>query len=106
VIALTFACGDALKQDELDCEEAVSSLEGCCPGFDAKQIQCISQQSCDSSQYPAISEEQSACIRAESCAQLVASGVCQRAQQAWPVTNDGNYGSTPSPHAQPDQVCP
>jgi hypothetical protein len=36
---------------------------------------------------PDISERQSACIRAESCQELVANGVCQHAQQALAGSN-------------------
>jgi hypothetical protein len=94
-VALLFACGDALQQDELDCEEAVSRLEGCCPGFNTVGLRCIDQQSCDTSEYPDISEQQSACIRAESCQELVATGVCERAQNALP----GSGGNS-------TRVCP
>jgi hypothetical protein len=94
-VALLFACGDALQQDELDCEEAVSHLEGCCRGFNSSGLRCVDKQGCDSSEYPDISEQQSACIRAESCQELVATGVCERAQNALP----GSGGRS-------SQVCP
>jgi hypothetical protein len=93
-VALVFACGDALQQDELDCEEAVSYLEGCCAGFDTRSLRCV-DDGCGGQQ-PDISESQSACIRARSCEELVASGVCQRAQQALP----GSGGTSTT------QVCP
>jgi hypothetical protein len=93
-LALVFACGDALQQDELDCEEAVSYLEGCCPGFDTRGLKCI-DDGCGGHS-PDISEPQSACIRAERCQALVASGVCRRAEQALP----GSGGSSMT------QVCP
>jgi hypothetical protein len=93
-VALVFACGDALQQDELDCEEAVSYLEGCCPGFDTRGLSCV-DNGCGGHN-PDISEPQSACIRAEGCHELVASGVCERAQQALP----GSNGTSTT------QVCP
>jgi hypothetical protein len=93
-LALVFACGDALQQDELDCEEAVSYLEGCCAGSDTRAVRCI-DDGC-SGHHPDISEPQSACIRAESCQELVATGVCQRAQQWLP----GSNGTATT------QVCP
>ena len=86
-VALVFACGDALQQDELDCEEAVSHLQDCCRGLATSGVRCVDHQGCDYSEYPDISEQQSACIRAESCQELVANGVCQHAQQALAGSN-------------------
>jgi hypothetical protein len=80
-IALLFACGQALRQDELDCEEAVSYLTRCCPGFAGVGVQCIYDEGCDTGQEPEIAEDTSACIRSRSCAELVSSGVCARAIQ-------------------------
>jgi hypothetical protein len=99
-IALLFACGD-MRQDELDCEEAVSHLQDCCPHFDSSKIDCTYTSAC-STTYPAISIPQSACIRSQSCSQLVSAGVCGRAQSAWPVTDRG----TTSNESSPDTVCP
>src|SRR5271166_522110 len=93
-VALVFACGDALQQDELDCEEAVSYLEGCCAGFDTSALRCV-DDGCGG-HLPDISEPQSACIRTESCRELVATGVCERAQTALP----GSGGTSTT------QVCP
>ena len=98
-VALMFACGD-MRQDELDCEEAVSHLQDCCPGFDSRRIECIYETGC-TPQIPAISIQQSQCIRDESCSALVASGVCQRAQNAQTVT-DSAQNSTPVS----ETVCP
>jgi hypothetical protein len=105
-IAVIFGCGDPLRQDELDCEEAVSVLEGCCPGFYGSELQCVysAPQSCGPTTYPALSEEASACIRGESCAQLVSSGVCARAQAARAYEQGGDTPSTED--GQPAQVCP
>jgi hypothetical protein len=95
-----------MLKDELDCEEAVSYLQGCCPGFDGAQIECTDwPKGCNAGhaewdESPAITEEQSACIRAESCSTLIATGVCARAQKAGPVWT-GPPGGT-----KPDQVCP
>lgn len=104
-IAVLFACGDPLRQDELDCEEAVSVLEGCCPGFQSSELQCVYQapQGCGPTTYPAITEDESTCIRGESCSLLVSSGVCARAQQARAYTQ-GN--DSPTEDGQPAQVCP
>ncbi len=105
-IGVLFACGDPLRQDELDCEEAVSVLEGCCPGFYGSELQCVysAPQTCGPTTYPALSEDAAACIRGESCSQLVSSGVCARAQAARAYEQGGNTPSTED--GQPAQVCP
>lgn len=84
-----FACGD-MRQDELDCELAVSHLQDCCPGLDTSPIHCLYVEDCGGSEpdtYPALDIAQSACIRDESCATLASSGVCKRvavdAQSTW-----------------------
>ncbi len=95
VVFVLLACGDPLRQDELDCEEAVSVLASCCPSFDAHEIRCIynAAEGCETQAvYPDITIAESACIRGRSCSELVASGVCARGQQA------GQVGAV--------QVCP
>ena len=101
-VGLMFACGD-MRQDELDCEEAVSHLQDCCPGFDSSRIECVYVTGCTNSEYPAISISQSQCIRRESCESLVWSHVCERAQNAWPVNLDNSNASASTSAAE---VCP
>lgn len=81
VVAL-YACG-TMREDEQYCEEAVSRLVGCCPGFDLTQISCQYSEGCTGSndQFPALTIEESECIRDRSCDQLRA-GICARAQMA------------------------
>jgi hypothetical protein len=81
-LALVLACGDSLQQEELDCEEAVSHLEHCCPGFASGAIACVLQSEGCNTIVPDLSIADSQCIRGESCGQLVTNGVCARAQQA------------------------
>ena len=97
-VVVPLACGD-MRQDELDCEEAVSHLQECCPSFDSKNIECLYVSGCETSTYPAISIQQSQCIRGEACAELVASGVCKRAQGVWPVQTGADSSSAA-------EVCP
>jgi hypothetical protein len=102
-IGVLFACGDSLQQSELDCEEAVSVLIGCCPGFQAPQLQCVyDDQGCNGTTYPALSSDDSTCIRSESCASLVKSGVCARAQNAKSYVLGGSDGAS----SPPAPVCP
>jgi hypothetical protein len=88
VVVGAFACGDSLRQDELDCEEAVSYLNGCCPGFQAtSNLQCVHGEGCGNTTFPAISQDLSTCIRSESCQDLVATGVCSRIEAAYAPGN-------------------
>ena len=94
-VLLFLSCGDTLRNDELDCEEAVSHLEHCCPGFDSSGVSCVWQShGCDGSTVE-IDSAQSQCIRNRSCAELVASGVCDRESQA-----------AADPYARSAEVCP
>lgn len=98
-LLLLLCCGGGLDNHELACEEAVSRLVACCPGFDDRGITCVFRASgdgCDSeTHYPAISEPQSECIRATSCADLVAHGVCKRAESARAYTvSSSEYDTT------------
>jgi hypothetical protein len=81
-VVIGFGC-TGIREDELACEDAVSHLQECCTGFGATNIDCTYEPGgCDSSpQYPALSIDESACIRGQSCAALVANGVCQRAMR-------------------------
>jgi hypothetical protein len=103
-IAVLFACGAPLRQDELDCEEAVSVLASCCPGFQDSQLQCVyNAAGCSGTTYPALTMGDSSCIRSETCATLVSSGVCSRAQSARSYV----LGDSSEPNAsQPAPVCP
>ena len=57
-LVVLFACGD-MRQDELDCEEAVSHLQECCPSFDSSRIQCLYVQGCTNGEVPDISMPES-----------------------------------------------
>jgi hypothetical protein len=104
LVGLVLACG--IHKDEFDCESAVAHLDECCPGFDGRNVDCtyIPAKACGYPILPEIDEPQAACIRGESCSELVSSGVCDRAKQMpvgamWAGTSlDG--GSTPP------MVCP
>jgi hypothetical protein len=102
-VLVALACGD-LREDELECEEAVSKLISCCPpDFDPSSIQCNFDTGCGSTTFPDLDEDTSRCIRDESCDTIVSSGVCDRAahSQAMSVTagEDGGGPATPG-------VCP
>lgn len=69
-----------LRQDEVECEEAVALLKECCPGFDAKIINCeFSPGSCTTDAvYPTLSTADSECMLGKSCDALNADKTCQR----------------------------
>ena len=112
------------RADVLDCEESLGQLERCCPGFDARKVRCLhferswSESGCDSyarggstSEHPALSAKESACILQASCDDLRGRGVCDRAQRALPDRTSSSWSDDP---AQPDRrdatsdadVCP
>ncbi len=110
-------CGSGIRQDELDCEEAVARLTTCCPGF-AATTWCKYEvwTSCDTNEvvqrtHPAITEDESRCIRDMSCSDLKKKGVCDRARDAKPIVeryDDGGAdafypGPEPTPHTV---LCP
>jgi hypothetical protein len=74
---MVLACG-AIRQDEFICENAVSHLQECCPGFDPTRIVCSYDTGCGVTTYPELDETQGQCILGDSCQALVANGVCDR----------------------------
>jgi hypothetical protein len=96
------------REDVIECEDALDRLIACCPGFDASPVLCNDYyhhtSGCGSSTTesvaPALSQDESACIRDRSCEELVADGVCERAQAARPDTyrsqTDDEYPSSPN----------
>lgn len=69
-----------LRQDEVECEEAVALLKECCPGLDVKIINCqFSPGTCTSDAvYPTLSTADSECMLGKSCDALNADKTCQR----------------------------
>ena len=78
----SLTCG--IREDELRCEEAVAHLVDCCPGFDAKRVDCYFTPTGCSTTYPVIDIQESRCIEGLKCDQIVAAGICSRAQSATP----------------------
>jgi hypothetical protein len=97
-------CCAGIREDELLCEEAAAHLNDCCPGFDVSSLSCSYNSGCGSTTFPALSIRASQCINGESCATLVSSDVCQRAQKALPVTE--NEASTGTGDEEFAEVCP
>jgi hypothetical protein len=106
------------RPDVLACENAVSHLQECCPGFVAGAIRCVNydytDSGCDTSttytESPTFDEAQASCIEHMDCGTLVSSGVCKRAQVAKPAqhtsgTDMGESTSSSGQDASPP-VCP
>jgi hypothetical protein len=78
------------RADVIECEDALSRLEQCCPGFDPTPVLCNfywdKSTGCGSttteSEEPAFTRDESDCIREMSCDQLVTNKVCERGQAA------------------------
>jgi hypothetical protein len=64
-----------LREDELKCEEAVAHLEECCPELDVASLQCRASGDCDA-ELPDFRVAESDCIRAASCDEIQARGLC------------------------------
>jgi hypothetical protein len=112
-VAATYACNpdhddNPFREDVLGCEEAVARLVLCCPAIDAHRIACAysfdRHDGCwDSSVTttvvePALSTTESACVLDLDCDALVARGVCERAEQAFPYrrTTSSSDGRGPA----------
>lgn len=129
VLAAVFACeGQETKDDEEDdnqfredviqCEEAIARLERCCPDFDASRVLCNYYYSYDTgcgstteqSVHPALDLSESRCVRDTSCQDLVARGVCGRAEQARAYSTrrvaDSDGGLSTSEKDSHPPVCP
>lgn len=79
VLGLTLLMADGgLRQDEIECEEAFSYLQSCCPQG-ALPTHCVHQTGCDGTvTVPGISIEESQCILSQSCEALAASFFCKQ----------------------------
>jgi hypothetical protein len=97
-VALLIACGNKddeednnnFRPDVIECEDAIARLLTCCPSFDPTPVECQfhykRHTGCGTTDVdsvkPALTSDESACIRGLSCVELVDKGVCDRAQQA------------------------
>lgn len=107
LVGVVLGC-TGIRGDELACEDAVSHLQACCPGFTGSNVDCTYEPGgCGNSPvYPELSVDQSACIRGESCDELRAAGVCARAiampaSRSWEQTHAASDDAGAFP-----QVCP
>jgi len=99
-LLLPLACG-LIREDELECEQAVAHLLDCCPGFDARRLVCMYEGGCGSTVYPSLPLEESKCLEALDCASIRAGDYCVRAQNA---IAKRTYDDEPDVAHEP--VCP
>jgi hypothetical protein len=104
-VFIALACGN-IREDELECEEAVAKLDSCCSNFDSSPIQCTFQSDCSSTTYPDLDEPTSRCIRDESCDVIVGTGVCARALKAHPTDSTSDDGADAGGNPSTPGVCP
>jgi hypothetical protein len=97
-------CG-AIRKDEFLCEEAHARLVECCPDAPKGESYCSFNEGCGSTSYPALSPEESNCIRESSCAKLRDSGACARAAAATPPNFDDDGGTPSNPWSGRAGVC-
>lgn len=83
-------CGASLRRDEFLCEEAHAKLKECCPSFTTHDLDyCIYEVGCGTpGKLPALTDEESNCVRRSTCDRLKLDGVCARAEAIAHRTND------------------
>jgi hypothetical protein len=111
IITLGVSC-NGFREDEIECEKALGRLVECCPGLRPPRDDCSYREShgCDdsllSSEYPVLRLADSQCIQDSTCADLVASGTCARAEGATKVVvaYAGKQSDRPSTPPAP-RIC-
>jgi hypothetical protein len=103
---------DNFRPEVIACEEAVLHLVECCPGFTPSAVDCrylhrhFDAGGCDGAfdEYtrPALSPEESTCIKTMRCDELTAARVCDRARSATPYV-DAPDKRIRYPHASPPE---
>lgn len=81
VMFVAAVCGafDVIREDELECEEAVARLERCCDEFPSYEVSCVFIAGCNEPDtYPDLSIELADCIQAMDCDDLRAHDLCAR----------------------------
>lgn len=79
VVLLFFSLGFDLDRGELKCEQAAVHLAECCPEVAFTRESCIQEGGCSrEGESTLVTAEESDCLRAESCDELVARRVCDR----------------------------
>lgn len=98
---------DNFRADVFACEDAVSYLASCCPGFSPGNVRCVhsrhTSSGCDVyTKYvedPAIPPDQAECVLALDCGAVREQGICDRAMRLVPERSSTYYemGSSKGP---------
>jgi len=79
VVLLFFSLGFDLDRGELKCEQAAVHLAECCPEVVFDRASCIQEGGCErDGDSMLVASDESDCLRAESCDELLARNVCER----------------------------
>jgi hypothetical protein len=89
LLLLVVRCNGGIQEDDLECQEAASQLQNCCPGFNPKSLVCTYSTAICGTIEPDFSLEVSQCIIGESCEALRSTGVCARAEEFVATTQEG-----------------
>jgi hypothetical protein len=93
---MTIAGFAGLREDELECEEAVAHLQKCCPDFHVPPDYCQykSGPACGETTLPALSIRDSHCVQDKDCQGLADAYLCQEAAGREPVVLNSIDGVT------------
>ena len=89
-----------LREDEFECEQAVSHMRGCCPAtFDPTKVSCsYDEGGCGTNTtYPSLGVDDSKCIEDKSCDQILESGLCDTVENLGVYQVGVDAGSSPVP---------
>src|SRR4051812_18006692 len=99
-----FLFGFDLDRGELECEQAASHLEECCPELELTRLSCVQKGGCGREEEgTVISMHESECIRDASCDELVDAMICERIQYRIDSLVDG--GPTIRELRDRDPIC-
>src|SRR4051812_48491925 len=104
-LALSLALGsNGIREDELECEEAIAHLVECCPRFAAASVKCEYDDSegCKTT-YTALSIAESRCIERRSCDDVRSSGLCTKVSGLLQPIRDDTFADAGRSH---ERVCP
>jgi len=104
-LVLVPTCG-GIRRDEFVCEEAYARLTECCPGFTVEADYCNFDSGCGATRHPALSPEESDCIRGKTCSELRDQKICERAAQVKPPVTQDDAGQVTPSWSQRAGVCP
>jgi hypothetical protein len=93
-------CG--FNRNEVECEEAVQYLSGCCPGFDPGSVNCTQEGECDGARAPDLLAARSECILGLSCEAIKTAGLCD---DLTTTVADPSLDEADGGHARPEDTC-